>query len=347
MRWQHGWLAFSTTEKIQIVQPAPCTNVPHSPLQSCTTLTHERVHSDHVAILLDIAIDTKNHNNITRTVRSIKKVDWQIWTETMEEKFSTWPEEQSNNLTKDYEAFTNIMQTALDDIIPAKPVRIKKDNQYPCWMNETVKKAKKHLNYSIKIFKKRNNIANFERLKEAEVVYKNDVEEAKEEWAKTLVIQLDEESDPGRMWAVYKRLVKKDTEYATLPLIDEGNNIIFNDLDKCKLLEKVFFDEISRLSPSFDTAFSDQIEDEYKNISASQDLNNQTEFFNQVISLDEVIAAIEMVKLGKSPGPDGFFPELFHYAGDNLMTVICDLINQSWASGVVPQSWKHANVKFI
>ena len=61
----------------------------------------------------------------------------------------------------------------------------------------------------------------------------------------------------------------------------------------------------------------------------------------------EVEAAIQKIKAGKSPGPDSFYPELFQNAGENLKKAVLYIFNISWLEGQLPSMWKSANVKFL
>ena len=71
------------------------------------------------------------------------------------------------------------------------------------------------------------------------------------------------------------------------------------------------------------------------------------ENFNSDIIYQEVEAAIQKIKAGKSPGLDSFYPELFQNAGDSLKKAILYIFNISWIEGQLPSTWKSANVKFL
>lgn len=57
---------------------------------SCSTLTHETVRSDHIAILSNINIDVQEATTETKEVRQLKKTDWHRWRERTEQDFEDW-----------------------------------------------------------------------------------------------------------------------------------------------------------------------------------------------------------------------------------------------------------------
>ena len=77
------------------------------------------------------------------------------------------------------------------------------------------------------------------------------------------------------------------------------------------------------------------------------DLSEGVATFNTDIVYEEVEAAIQRLKAGKSPGPDDMYPELFMNASENLKKVILYIFNSSWSAGRLPLGWRCASVKFL
>ena len=61
-------------------------------------------------------------------------------------------------------------------------------------------------------------------------------------------------------------------------------------------------------------------------------------------TLQEVKTAVESLKCGKAPGPDGIPAEVFKYGGEDLLHRLTDLIQWCWRSGGVPQQWLNATI---
>ena len=76
-------------------------------------------------------------------------------------------------------------------------------------------------------------------------------------------------------------------------------------------------------------------------------MSDTSSSFNIGIINVELDAAIQIIKLCKSPGPHHFCPELFFYSRPHLRVYMLSLINMSWKTGKLPKEWKHAKVKFL
>ena len=59
---------------------------------------------------------------------------------------------------------------------------------------------------------------------------------------------------------------------------------------------------------------------------------------------EEVRAAIRSLKNYKSPGMDGISPEMLKGGGDTVVKWMCNLCNQVWESGDVPEDWKNGTI---
>lgn len=64
--------------------------------------------------------------------------------------------------------------------------------------------------------------------------------------------------------------------------------------------------------------------------------------FDDIISEKEICKAINNMKKGKAPGPDGLPTDLFFYAKENLVKFLCPLFNKVFESGDYPHSWTEA-----
>ena len=57
-------------------------------VKDLSTLTHESVRSDHIAILSEIYVDVLDYSAQTKEMRLLKRVNWQEWTERAERDFN-------------------------------------------------------------------------------------------------------------------------------------------------------------------------------------------------------------------------------------------------------------------
>ena len=59
---------------------------------------------------------------------------------------------------------------------------------------------------------------------------------------------------------------------------------------------------------------------------------------------EELVRAIQLLQLKKSPGPDGITHEMIKHLGPEARCALLHLINVSWETGVVPREWRAATV---
>ena len=112
----------------------------------CSTLSHEKIGSDHIAIFFEADFDLTESGPSIRVVRPIKKADWGKWKEATESQFEDFKTQSSGNLEEDYARFCELLQDTMDTVIPQKTVKIRQHAARPCWWNEEVKEAKAEMN---------------------------------------------------------------------------------------------------------------------------------------------------------------------------------------------------------
>ena len=61
--------------------------------------------------------------------------------------------------------------------------------------------------------------------------------------------------------------------------------------------------------------------------------------FNSEITIDEILNAVNSLKIDKSPGPDGLFAEFFKQSIDVILPLLNSLFNRLFLSGMFPESW--------
>ena len=80
-------------------------------------------------------------------------------------------------------------------------------------------------------------------------------------WSNSLIEKFDNTCDPKERWTIYKQMTKKHTDHSVLPLIDSNSNIAFDNLEKCSVLQSVFF-ESNPNNVNFDNDFRQEVENE-------------------------------------------------------------------------------------
>jgi hypothetical protein len=75
--------------------------------------------------------------------------------------------------------------------------------------------------------------------------------------------------------------------------------------------------------------------------------NSETDMTNLELSNADVRTALQQLKLRKSPGPDGIYPDIVKPLAGIIDQAVCDLFNESRITGRIPCDWKSATVVAI
>ena len=169
----------------------------------CSTLSHEKIRSDHIAIFFEADFDLTESGPSIRVVRPIKKADWRKWKEATESQFEDFKTQSSGNLEEDYARFCELLQDTMDTVIPQKTVKIRQHAARPCWWNEEVKEAKAEMNSCQKKYKQRNTIQNKDKLVEAESNLEEVKEKAQDEWTDRLLTSFESATSSKDRWDIY------------------------------------------------------------------------------------------------------------------------------------------------
>ena len=313
----------------------------------CSTLSHEKIRSDHIAIFFEADFDLTESGPSIRVVRPIKKADWGKWKEATESQFEDFKTQSSGNFEEDYARFCELLQDTMDTVIPQKTVKIRQHAARPCWWNEEVKEAKAEMNSCQKKYKQRNTIQNKDKLVEAESNLEEVKEKAQDEWTDRLLTSFESATSSKDRWDIYRKLTEKKEENTVLPLVGGDGKPVFTKENKCELLKEVFFEGEHLKDNSFDEDFYKSTNEKCQRVKENLDLSEGVTNFNMDIVYEEVEAAIQRLKAGKSPGPDDMYPELFMNASENLKKAILYIFNSSWTAGQLPLEWRCASVKFL
>ena len=122
---------------------------------------------------------------------------------------------------------------------------------------------------------------------------------------------------------------------------------MFAKEEKCELLKDIFFKGSHLKDNCFDKDFYTSTNEKCQMVKENLDLSEGVVTFNTDIVYEEVEAAIQRLKAGKSPGSDDMYPELFMNASENLKKAILYIFNSSWSAGQLPLGWRCASVKFL
>ena len=91
-------------------------------------------------------------------------------------------------------------------------------------------------------------------------------EKAKSRWVSEVCCKLNESKDPKTMWRQFRKLTsyQDDDVGGVLPLMNETEEPVFDQLQKCMILEKAFFSGSHMKNEVFDDVHFKEIQSEFE-----------------------------------------------------------------------------------
>ena len=130
-----------------------------------------------------------------------------------------------------------------------------------------------------------------------------------------------------------------------IKLLESGNNRISDVKGKNALIEDYFMRKFQATRTSNqETVIEDMtnIAEPTKRLN-EKDQNNIAKLFD----MNELEEAIKELKEGKAAGVDDITPSMLKHIGIEMKSLLLQLYNNIWRSGVVPKEWKEADVVLI
>ena len=267
-------------------------------IKTCITLTHEKVKSDNIAILLNTTYG-KQQDKVQNAQEywNIKKCNWPMWLEETEDIFSHLNFDTNNNIEENYRKFEDALQIGMNRCIPKVKRISKTPHQYPPWWNEKVKEVNKSLKRCQRKFRNKSTPENYKELVSLEEQSEEVKIEAQIEWSENLCEKIGEAKSIKDKWSAFKKVTKRKTENLILPLEDGTNKIRFEETDKSIILENTFFGGQHLKDEQFDSQFYDEIMEEY--IKICNETNKQEmedPKCNEYITMEELEGALQPKK---------------------------------------------------
>ncbi|VDI38794.1 Hypothetical predicted protein [Mytilus galloprovincialis] len=262
----------------------------------CTTLSHENIQSDHIAIFTKLNSCTNTQvPSVNETPKyNINKADLNAWKTATEESFQNLEFFNNQSMEEIYQIFEDKMMLCMENIIPKTTRNIRKHHK-PCWWNKTAEEKKHLLNKCQREFKLKNTPTNLIKLMEAESSFADAKDEAVDEWSALLCTQLNGSKNLKEKWSNFKKLTKKNEHNLVLPFLDSNGNILFEEEDKEKILKDTFFKGNHLNANNFDNDFYTEIMEKYINITLSEEVEEEG-YMNEEISRDELEGSIAKLK---------------------------------------------------
>lgn len=172
------------------------------------------------------------------------------------------------------------------------------------------------------------------RFRKAQRAVRDMVAKAKEDWICEVACRAESASRDGHVrWRCLKQLrgcSRGRTPRRQNAILDRNGELVC-DLDRVRERWCQHFNSVLNI-PSH---FSDDVVDNYPHLTTRFDLDNPP-------SMEELVKAIERLKMNKAGGKTELLPELLLYANDELWNRLLLVIQDMWENGNVVGDWRDA-----
>jgi len=143
---------------------------------------------------------------------------------------------------------------------------------------------------------------------------------------------VEEGNNPRNMWKCMKNLTRtKQT----------AGNISAHDW--YEHFEKLTNGQQAAIDPQFKQQIIGYMEHHDSSCGACADKEEHHDYLSKAIGLEEVKTALQSMKSGKAPGPDGLVVEFYkNLPHDIILPLLCELFNVILKTGYFPDSWCQA-----
>lgn len=220
------------------------------------------------------------------------------------------------------EIFLNLART----FIPNNVVTVR-----PCdspWYDNNLRLLKRKMMRMFRKFKEQNRLEDWYSYKQLRNDYQQKLDEAETKYVSKMSSNLATSRNTRSWWNTVKWLIGRgaDTSYPTIKVDD---NFITDNREKASQFNLFFLSH-----STIDTS----------NAVLPEQPSSSVELDKIIATESEVSDLIKSIDTSKATGADGISPKLVHLAGPAIIPSITKLINLSLSHGVVPKSWKEANV---
>jgi len=286
--------------------------------------------NDHCNISASIVFEKNKQSAYKRLMWDYKNADFKKFRSELS-KFD-WDTcvHLSNDIDESARLFTESFLSIAKRIVPNKTVTVR-PNDKPWYNNELRNKRRDMLKlYRLaKNDKKGNMWVAYQRCRNT---YMNDIRRAKLTYENTRLKSLAcGHKTSKQWWKVLKQVGKMGNSNASIPPIEDGNDIVTNDKNKAEIFN-TFFQHISRLN------------DSGVDVPREHRMNNERLLSNVRVTESDILDQLSILDTSKAYGPDGIPPKLLREAGNAIAKPLCQLFNMSLVKKQVPLLWKQSNV---
>ena len=227
--------------------------------------------------------------------------------------------------SESWEYFHNVLLNNIREYIPLSIGKARKPKT-KLWVDTAVKTAVKDKNRAWNVYKKNKSEANWKSFTVARNNANKVVIKSKSNFE--LKIANEIKKNPKQFWHYVKTKAGSNRDFPNL--IDDEGVMHKTDLNKAELFNKYFASVFTREDTS---AIPDP------------NFNTNNEISSIEITPDTVVKYLNKINISKAAGPDGFHSKILFEIRESLKVPLSLIYNKSINEGILPDMWKHANVK--
>ena len=240
-----------------------------------------------------------------------------------------WDSLRDDNLDTYATNISNSVLAMASECIPNKHITVKPSD--PPWITSFLKRQIRKRRRAYRKAKKTNQLhhwAKFKRLRNEIITL---TRQCKQQHNDKITTKLKSENLSQKdWWATLKSFISPQTN-TTIPPLESNGNTYVDDNDKANLLNNHFQNQTilneqnAVLPPLPPPAYQSQLS-------------------TLVLTPLEVESVLKGLKVGKASGPNGLSNRILKELSSQLAQPLCSLFNQSLRSGIMPATYKEANV---
>ena len=291
----------------------------------CVKTAPNPVSSDHDAISFNIGLHKlPSSKTVFREFLRYDKTDVDHFNALV--KYAPWDLFfDETDVDKTWEGYLDIFDAISRDCIPRKKGRTK---QRTPWIGDEIRKLVVKKKKAFKRAKQSNSDSHWRTYKDLRNKVKQASNRSYHSYINTL---FSDNSDNRKRFFSFVRSQKKSPD----PLTINDNGSVIHEPGTIAELFGRYFNSVFTPPPDSVCPTSTHDEGEESLISYLSSIE---------IKDNEVLKIIQGLKKEKSPGPDGITPMMLKLSSHSITPVLCKFFRLSLSLGVVPQSWKQANI---
>ena len=273
-----------------------------------------------------------------------RNADWDKFEKGCSESLEEWMENRSmyTDINEDYRTFVEVMHKIVQENIPKKKIcRHSKG-----WWSPRLTQLSKEFKKAKRMFKKRRDECNENKMKELIRVFKEEELSAKSKYLDEMTGRLDPRK-PGEFWKVVNRVKNTNVKGVVQPIKREDGSLAVTDEEIFSEMKMRYGKETLDVK-TYDNEWYNSVENEVNDIldveqSTIKDshFTDNCGFENSDIIIEEVEAAISASSCNSAPSPEEqIFYIYLKKGGDAVVRGLYYIIQKSWSTGVIPEAFK-------